>query len=162
MRKLLCSVVLVVAASQAAALSCLRPDVAMSYSHAADADQTYAVLLGEFEFRPTEQPKPLGGDPNHARPAPPVVAQFSGTSLGRAGFGNRYVGPVTLKPVCFSAWCGGFPGRGRAMAFALVQDGRYEVQLDPCGGAHFANPTGQDIARVEACHRGEACEFSDW
>lgn len=148
------------AAGPAAALSCLRPDVANAYRMAAEAEEAYVVLLGEFTFAPSQQPQTTG-DINAPEPAPPVPAGFSGKSLSAEGFSRDFAGEVTLEPECLAAWCGGFPEPGEALAFVLKEGESYRLVLGPCGGTHFPVPTPEQIARVEACHAGGDCAPAD-
>ena len=150
------------AAGQAAALSCIRPDVAAAYTAAAEADESYVVLLGRLDFRPSRQPPDIDGDVNQPRPAPPVRADFSGKSLASNGFTREFSAPVMLEPVCWAAWCGGFPVPGQEVLLFARTEGsggasRVWVELNPCGTQTFDQPTRADIRRVEACHQGGPC-----
>lgn len=142
-------------ASPALALSCMQPDVANSYTWAAEAEAPYVVLLGEFQFRAGTKSR---GN-SDGQTVPPVVAQFSGRSLGDGGFTRPFSGAVTLAPACAGPWCAGLPEPGIGLAFAEVMaDGTYQVALGPCGGRYFPGPRAGEAARVEACHRGERCD----
>lgn len=144
-------------AGPVSALSCIRPDVAYSYQSAAESEDIYVVLLGDFSFRPSRQPAMKGDDPNAAEPAPPVPARFSGRYLTASGFGGSFNGTVTIEPVCFGPWCGGFPNQGEGLAFVRKSGDTFTLIMDPCGGNYFPTPSRSDVARVEACHRGDAC-----
>ena len=149
----------VLAAGQASALSCMRPDAVTSYQSAAGAEESYVVLWGDFTFEATEQPEVE--DINAPEPAPAVVAGFEGRSIDAGGFGTEFTAPVTLEPSCLAAWCGGFPEPGTGLAFARIVEDRLVIDLGPCGGWFFQDPAPEDIARVEACNAGGACEVAE-
>jgi len=140
----------VVCASQAAALSCIQPDAARAFQNAAEAEESYVVLLGQFDFiAPPKQPVSNDAQPQQ------VLATFEGQGLGADGFVATQPKSVQLETACAGAWCGGFPTPGAdVVAFVeLTQDG-YLLSLGACGGSVFEAETAPI---VEACMRGEAC-----
>jgi hypothetical protein len=137
--------------TQASALSCLRPDVARTFQQIAAAEERYVVLLGEFEFRaPPEQS--ISNDAQGQQ----VVAQFTGSSLGAAGFVDTAPIELTLQTSCAGPWCGGFPApETEVLAFVEQTPQGYVLSLGACGGTVFPARTA---STVEACMRGERCE----
>ncbi len=146
------------AAGPLAALSCLPVDVATSYQWADEAEEGYIVLIGAFSFDARGRAVPRPSDINDPTPLPAVAASFEGRALAEDGFTRPYSGTVTLTPVCWGPWCGGYPAPGPALAFVEVREGALTLELGPCGGAHFAGPLPGAAERVEACHRGAGCE----
>lgn len=140
-------------ASQAAALSCIQPDAARMFQDVAAAEESYVVLLGQFDFTPP----PKQAVSNDAQ-SQQVVATFEGQGLGAGGFVATTPKTVVLQTSCAGAWCGWFPTPGAdVVAFVeLTQDG-YLLSLGACGGSVFEAETAPI---VEACMRGETCEPS--
>lgn len=157
MRHLCCAAVALTLAATgpASALSCLAPDVASSFTYAAEAEQSYVVLHGEFSFAPP--PSSITGDINAPREVS-YTATFSGEALGRSGFVP--VGDLTVDVThgCAAAWCGSLAGGVPTIAFVEKQADGYAITVGPCGGQAFARPTRQMVQQVEACMRGETCE----
>ena len=145
-------------ASPAHALSCMPPDVATSYTFAADSEDAYVVLWGELAFDPPALP-PQPDDPNQPMPAQPVMGEFSGKSLIGDGSFRPFESPILIEPVCFGPWCAVYPESGtEMMIFALQEASGLRFVTDPCGTTMVPAPSSRDIERVQACHRGGACE----
>ncbi len=150
---------LALVSGQASALSCMRPDVARAFNWASASDQSYVALLGRFDFEATERPEPR--DINN-----PVElsfdARFFGQALGAEGFGPVGDLDVTVVFACMGPWCGGLPDTGEeTLAFVERSDAGYVLRAGPCGAEAFVNPSAEDVARVEACMRGEGCAEGD-
>jgi len=145
---------LMLSASQASALSCMRPDVADTFKRIEAADARFVVLLGSFEF----PPQPRQPVSNEAQPQQ-VQATFTGKGLGLDGFAPAADLSVTLATSCSGPWCGTFPTPGRdALVFVEQTEAGYLLRLGACGGMMF----GPEIAPiVEACMRGEGCESGE-
>ncbi len=135
-------------ATQASALSCLRPDVVRSYNNAAAADVSFAILLGEFDFSAPAE--------NNAEQGQQVTAQFSGQAMTAQGFDAINPMVVDLLTTCSGSWCGHFPAPGtEVLAFAQQTQNGFILSLGACGGSVF----GADEAPiVEACVLGQKCE----
>ena len=143
---------LLLAATQAAALTCAPADPIRDFQAAHAAPETYNVLYGTLSFDPARMPQ--GTDPA-PRPGP-VEASFSGFVLGLEGFTRPVEAPVTLQPTCAGPWCGTF-GPGTALLFAQVTGEGYLVEIGPCGGGAFDQVSEATLSRLAACMRGEAC-----
>ena len=148
------SLIAILCASQAAALSCMRPDVADVFQNLNAADETYSVLMGSFEYVPPP-PQPVSNDAEPER-APAI---FTGHGLGSDGFGQIEPVSVILQTSCSGPWCGGFPMPGSdVLAFVEHTAQGYILNLGSCGGSVF------DAALkpvVEACMRGDDCVTAD-
>lgn len=149
-----------IAATGANALSCMRPDVASSFVWANESEDTYVVLLGSLDVpvsdRQVLRPRMQGADPNPEDTR--IRVGFSGEALGASGFGPTALSEVILVLQCLGPWCGSIRGNQRIMTFAKQTDEGYVVTVDPCYGSVFTDPSAEDVAQVEACMRGEACE----
>ncbi len=149
---------MVCAATQAHALSCWRPDVARSFQLAAQADEAYVILLGTYEFG--DVPSSTTGDINQRRDVE-VTAQFSGMFLGENGFQDAPTLDVELAFTCAAAWCGSLQNDGaQVLAFVEQMSDGYRLEIGPCGGQAFTNPTDAQIAQVQACMTGDTCEVA--
>ena len=145
---------LVLIAGQAQALSCLRPDVAESFNRANGIEEPVYILRGVLEFDPGLMPQ---GVVNEERNPDPVPARFTGRGLTLDGFTARFERGVTLQPLCFGPWCGSAEPGQDAIVFATVRGEDLVVEVNPCGGQIFYDPTEEMADVLTACLRGEAC-----
>lgn len=149
------SIFVMLSASQADALSCISPDVARTFNQVSAADETYVVLLGSFEFEPPKTPRRNINNPAEVR----VTSVFRGQFLGAEGFGDAAPQDVTLHFSCMGPWCGSLPDSGETiLGFVERTSQGFVFDIDPCYSKAFVSPSPVDIARVEACMRGEDCE----
>ena len=148
------------AATQAAALSCIRPDPAQSFRMAQESPDRYVVLYGSLSADPALFPP---SDGSFTQPLPaildpaPVPATFTGHSLTREGFTRDASGPLLLQPTCAGPWCGGPPGPGLLLVFARLTEAGQVIEIDPCGTWVFPDPSLAMLELMAACLRGEAC-----
>ena len=143
------------AATQATALTCVRPDPLRSFRDAQAAPESYVVLHGTLEFDPAGMPD--GGVSQDPAPQPdPVGAAFSGLALGPGGFTRPVQDSVTLQPTCAGPWCGSI-APGTYLVFAEVTESGYRVEIGPCGGGAFDEVSETTLARLAACMKGQAC-----
>ena len=141
--------------TQASALSCLRPDVAEAFNAAAASEDAYVVVHGRFKF--TTPPSRDTGNINAPREVS-YIAQFDGRYLAEDGFRTAPSLPVTVTHTCTAAWCGQLTAGVQTLAYLKQTATGYSIDVGPCGGQAFAEPSRQDLARVEACMRGDRCE----
>ncbi|KNG93830.1 hypothetical protein [Pseudaestuariivita atlantica] len=147
------------AAGQAAALSCVPPDVARTFKWADEQEDRYLVIRGIFTFDEAKLPSPPRKDPNATRPVTEITAAFAGHSLTRKGFTEPLDRDLTLRVTCLGPWCGGAQSGGQMLAFARIRDdGGFEVDIGPCGGNAFPNPTAKMERRLRRCLRGGLCQ----
>lgn len=146
----------IICASQVSALSCMRPDVARTFQWAAEADEAYVALFGSFAF---DAPAPVPSADINFPIEHTMDAVFTGQTLGATQFQDNAPLDVTITFDCLGPWCGSLPDDGTPMlAFVQQTEDGYALIVGPCFDTAFVSPTPEDVARVEACMRGEACE----
>jgi hypothetical protein len=146
---------LLVAATQASALSCVVPDPAETFRLAQESPDRFLVLYGTL----SADPSAFVTDDTDPMPNPdPVPGTFSGRSLTTEGFTRDASGPITLRPTCAASWCGGFPGTGPILAFARTTAEGLDLELDACSQWVFPDPPQEVLDLVAECLRaGGAC-----
>ncbi|HVG49862.1 MAG TPA: hypothetical protein VM899_17180 [Rubellimicrobium sp.] len=147
--------VAVLAATQAEALTCARPDPIRSFRDAQAAPESYVVLHGTLGFDPAAMPGGGFSPTPEPRPAP-VGAVFQGFALGLDGFTRPVEATVTLQPTCAGPWCGSL-APGTYLLFAEVTASGFRVEIGPCGGGAFDGVPEATLGQLAACLRGEAC-----
>ena len=143
-----------VAATQAAALTCLPADPIRDFREAQAAPERYHVLHGRLSFDPSLMPQGMSDDPGVA--PNPVDARFEGFALGPEGFTTPVEAEVTLQSTCAGPYCGTF-GPGEALLFAQITEGGYLVRIGPCGGGAFDQMSEEVLDQLPACLRDGSC-----
>lgn len=146
---------LMAVASPALSLSCMRPDVASSYSRAADAEESYLVVHGTLKFNESKLPKSSGND---SPPTTRIKAHMTGNALSQSGFNHPFDRDITLEVQCLGPWCGGAVSGIPYLAFIRKDGAGYTFAADPCGSLGFAKPTPKMLAQAEQCMNGGACK----
>lgn len=141
-----------IAAGPAAALSCIRPDVAAAYEYASESDKNFVILRGEFDFDPTKLPDPLG-QPIEAQ----IVANFTGKLLTEKGFTDEIEVPITVAMTCAGPWCARMSPKIDYIAFVLQNENALNFPIGPCYQFAFANPTDEMVQQIEQCAAGGDC-----
>ena len=131
------ALILALCATEAAALSCMRPDPIATFNRLSDDPAEYYVLVGQVAFDAGLLPK---GVVNAERNPDPIAARFVGRGLTKSGFNATYVADVTLQPVCFGPWCGQATPGVEQLVFAKVTESGVVIEADPCGTTVFAAP----------------------
>ncbi len=144
------------AASQASALSCMRPDAVQLYETARDADASYLIVKGRLiPTGPIAIPEP---DPSKIEELPPALSmiQLKGQILGKMGFFASFNEEITLSVECLSIWCGA-PNTEREQIFALEKAAQgYVLSIGPCGGNAVPHDADQE-ERLLSCHHRNHC-----
>lgn len=153
MRRIAFAGLIALMAGQASALSCLRPDPVAAFQRAADADATYYVLYGTLDFDTRLLPQSGDGMSAPIEPAP-ISAFFRGNGLSKTGFNLRFDQPVTLQPVCGGPWCGSASAHTPAIAFVRVVGDELLLEIGPCGGQFFEQPSQADLDAMVQCLNG--------
>lgn len=136
-------------ATQSHALSCVRPDVVRSYNGVAKSESEYVVLLGSFKFPKiqAEEGKSLN-----------VKARFTGKLLTGAGFNEEVTAPVTISFSCAGPWCGRIEPGSEQLSFVQQDGNLLTLQVDPCYGLTFPDPSAEQVKLIEDCAAGLSCE----
>lgn len=152
------ALLVLLAGSEAAALTCLPPDPLQSFGRAEQAEEAYVVLLGRLDFDPArltagEPPSPGATETRRE----PVPARFEGMGLGPDGFTRPVAAGVLLEPLCLGQFCGTIGPGDDWLLFARPDGaGGYRVEIDPCGSWAF-DSTGPEIREaLAACLGGQA------
>lgn len=145
---------LIALASQAAALSCIRPDPMATFQRVAAAEEAYYVLYGQLTFDEAALPQGLlnGSDPM----PDPIPARFEGKGLTKQGFTSDFISPVNLQIQCAGPWCGSARSGAEAVYFVLADDPVTFI-ADPCGGMIFQDPPQATLDALTTCMQGGAC-----
>lgn len=133
-------------ATEASALSCLRPDAARSFHNAANASDVYYVYLGRLVLS-----SPLAEGET-------TTGTFEGKGLTREGFTQIGERSFQLVSRCAAEWCGSIDETTDALFFARKTDDGLAIDVTPCGNWIFTDPTQATIETVESCMQGGPCE----
>jgi hypothetical protein len=147
------------AAPQAQALSCMRPDPILTLQQVMADPDPWVVLLGDLTYDDADVPPPW--DAANANPPDyaPFAAMFNGQGLSPAGFDRPFTGQVLMQIQCTGPWCGGPPGQAAFLIFARVlPDGRYSIPLSPCAQHVFGVPDPSVQHAIVDCLNGGPCE----
>lgn len=145
-------------AGQAAALSCIPPDIARTFQQLDAADERYAVVKGRLTFDERLVPKVDWNKQDQTPPLTQIPARLEGMSLSKTGFKTSFRQRVMINGRCFGPWCFG-ASSGMEQVFFVNLDGEpATIELDPCGGHAFA-PDRATQKRVLSCLKGTACEI---
>ncbi|MEM9435899.1 MAG: hypothetical protein AAGA15_02575 [Pseudomonadota bacterium] len=143
------------AASQAAALSCLPTDVATSYRQADAAEEEFVIALGRFSFDAMAL-KPLP-PANDTPPSREVTARFTGGLFTGRNFSFETEVDVTIEALCHGPWCASMVPEVESLAFIERQGDTYALTISPCGGRLFSEPAQAQLDQIVACHSGGSC-----
>ncbi len=143
---------LVLVASEAAALSCMRPTIADSFARAEEVPEDIYLLKGTLTF--DERLLPETDMLNDGWTPSPIAAQFRGFALNREGFTTRYDRAVSLQPLCVGPWCGGAASGEEAIIFAKVMGDDLVIEAPACGGTIFYNVTSAMEQQAIDCMNG--------
>ncbi len=149
---------LVCVSTQAAALSCIEPNVERQFNEWVDSKDTYYIGVGTLTPTDTLPKIPNALDLNGGfEDKEPIRASylFSGELLDGEQ-GHLVELPITVSVSCIGPWCGGFPKAGKSGLMALRGIGLQDLTLDmnACPGSIF--PAGTE-ATVSACIRARRC-----
>ena len=155
MRVLISAVAAMGFATQTAALSCMPADVASSYKDAAEAEESFVIAVGQFDFDVDKLPKrPVD---NNNPPSTETAATFTGGLFTGRDFGFETELEVTIEARCFGPWCGWMAPDEKVLAFIEERDDGYHLSVSPCPGRVYENPTDEQLDQVVACHQGSDC-----
>ena len=142
------------AAGQASALSCMRPDPAMAFDHVATVPEPWFVLYGELSFDESLLPETDLSNPNQSYP--PIPASFRGKGLTKAGFTSDYVSPVQVQIECAGPWCGSAES-GTGLYFVRADTEPATIVAAPCGEYVYADPAPEVLDLMTTCINNGRC-----
>ena len=158
LRALICTLIALTTACPALALSCMPYGVTDAYRDAAAAEGDYVVVHGRLTFDESRLPQVdwanQAATPDHTR----IPAQIDGASLTRAGFTATFRSPIEIDVQCFGPWCAGAESGIDYLAFLKRENGRYLLEITPCGGFSFGGPDPEQLDQVLACLQGKSCK----
>jgi hypothetical protein len=137
---------LTVAAAQAQALSCLRPDPVRTFAEIAASADDYYILYGQLTF------DELGVA--DAERSTQIPAQFTGKGLTQSGFTSDYTSPATVQINCIANYCGSAQSGIDALYFVRADQTPVTMVASPCGGRIFPEPTQAVLDQMTACMQG--------
>ena len=144
-------------ASQAASLSCMRPDPIETFQRLAASPDSYFAIMGTLTF--DEAALPTGSNDVESATAPdPIAGFFDGTGLSKGGFVTPYVADVMLQVTCAGPWCGSARSGERALYFVPASDRPVALQAGPCGGMIFPDPSEEILEMLTSCMQSGTCE----
>ena len=158
LRPLLGALGLALLAGPVLALSCMRPDVAYTFSQLEAAEEFYMVVHGRLTFDEGGLPVTDWDNQEDTPPSTPLPARLTGRSLSSSGFVTPFDHDITLDVQCFGPWCASAASGTEILAFVELRGDGYVFTLDPCYFHGFADPTPDMLDQVQACMRGERCE----
>lgn len=141
-------------AMPAAALSCLRPEVAMTFAQAQEDPRVYVLARGRLTPLAGEQPPAAPADPNEGRPYS-LRTEFAGVLATRDGFDVDATLPVRVEVDCAGPWCGGMP-EGEALMFLERRGEGYVLEAGPCPWFAF-EADDASVSQALSCLRGDDC-----
>ncbi len=149
----------VLAAGDAAALSCIVPNFGRDFNYAQASEARFYVALGRLipdgpvpDVLPEEQASQTGVRGYS------VPYRFVGSLIGKAGPGPEREMAVRVEVNCVAVWCGGFPRGTDAALMLLEQDGDGAIfRIGACGAAQLVEPDASDLRAIGACLRQGAC-----
>jgi len=147
---------LIVMAHPAFALSCAPPDIARDFDRAAKSNDKYIIVKGDLFFDEAALPDRTAQRMSRKRNSVDINGWLTGESLTRDGFTKPFERDVILRVTCLGPWCGGTE-KGDHMTFLKQEDRQWVMQIGPCPGLTYANPTNAQEQKVLACFRGEPC-----
>jgi len=134
----------------ALALSCAPFEPKDAFRAADDAMEVYHVVHGGLEFDPAALPETGAREPSGTA----VPGWVRGRMLTREGFTSYVSIPVTLRVQCIGPWCGHvMPGDDILMFIENSGEG-YFLDVSPCGGMLFPEPSRADLDAMQSCLRG--------
>jgi len=141
--------------AQAQALSCLAVDAVWAFQQAeADPDPIY-IVHGQVSFDAALLPQ---GVMNEERTPDPIAGTINGMGLTRSGFNAPFDRDVLVQSQCAGPWCGRLAADTTYLMFVRQTPDALVIEVNPCGGTVFQDPTVAVLDQMTRCIRGDACE----
>jgi hypothetical protein len=142
------------APTQASALACFLPDAVQYYLLMRESGRPFLVVHGTFaaDARAPDEDTGMG------TVVSTWTGRLTGTSLGPDGFGAPIDTQITYRYLCFGTYeCPESPPASSILAFVELTLEGPVVTDDICGNAVIADPSPEEIARIEECQRSGKC-----
>lgn len=152
------SAVFLMAATAVNALSCLPSDIRQSYQDAAKAKDGYVIATGRIIFDEKKLPKQDFAHQERAKPNNFLPAKFRGMAMGKNGFTIPYNPEITINAQCYGPWCAGMNSGMEYLVFLRRTASGDVLEINPCGGFAYGNPTPEMRDAMLACYRGKSCK----
>ncbi len=152
-------------ASTALSLSCVPQSGASMYVAAAESEDRFLPVVGQFTF-PNDQVQreetldANGQEDINAPKGVSFAATIAGHALSSRGFDAPVDLPVTIAIHCVGPWCGGVPNGSDVLALLRETDTGYVVDAHACGGSVMTLYEG-NMAEADAfvaCHKSGTCK----
>lgn len=149
---------LLLTATQAAALSCRRPDPVQLCTQARDSTDSFVAIYGTLDLTGVAIPK---SKERRTQALTFSNVPMRGLSLTTDGFSQPFDRTISLRLTCAGPWCGRPPRPGNLIAFLQKTAAGYVLEIGPCGGWAYPTDDPADLDRVTECHRGGACQLRE-
>ncbi|KAB7614652.1 hypothetical protein F9L33_08420 [Amylibacter sp. SFDW26] len=138
-------------ASQAAALSCVRPNIGRTFNNVAASKDIY--VMGQGTLTAT------GKIPKYQQSVErQITTEFTGVFYGVSGALRERTVLVTVDTICFASWCGSFPKTDEKMiVFLKKSPSGYRLESNPCDGHFKIAPTIKEIRILQKCLKKGEC-----
>ncbi len=138
-------------ATQAQSLSCIRPNLARSFNWYQESEDRYRMAVGSV----SNLQSPGKYIPGQMRA---IRADFTGRLFGLSGLGPVTTTRIILTSTCIASWCGNFPKPNvNSVVFLKSRKTGPVLEIPPCPGGYFPNPSHQTIELLQACLRYGKC-----
>ncbi len=148
-------------AGEAAALSCMVPNLGWDFNRLVEVPDMYYVALGTLSTEDPVPDIPLLEQTEGVmdRTGIRFTYTFTGQFLGLGGLGRQVSEEVTVEVVCLSVWCGWFPPSDTEMIMFLREDEDESLSLEigPCGGPLLPEPSVAQVAAIRRCMDAGTC-----
>lgn len=154
--------ILLLIASPALALSCLKPHLGQSFNSYMQSPASYVIAVGQIS--PNAAISDPNVDRNRQEAGIPFTfkARFNGTFLWMKFMDEVSDLPLDVSVTCAGPWCGRFdPDAGVQTYFLKRQGRRYSLDIGPCPGEAFAPIDTAQKAALRRCLYKGRCEGAD-
>jgi len=143
-------------ATPALALSCMPYFPEQAFLDAQASSDRYVIVHGRLDFNPADLPQVDFNHQEDVRPDNMFGATLTGFSLTGSGYNARFVREIRVNAQCFGPWCAAIQSGEDYLVFLKKQDG-YLLEINPCGGMAFAQPSERILRRIHGCLLGDEC-----
>lgn len=137
------------------ALSCPINPLESAWTKASQAEQTFVIVRGQFDFDPALNPEPDAADV--PRDTTEFTARFQGSVMGPQGFDTPVALDLTIAVSCVAEACGMLEPDKDAIAFLREGADAYVLETGPCGDFLLQPAPLASEARLKECFAGDDC-----